>query len=253
MAATSHKRLTAPQWFELLLDDGKSASLVDPVPTDPEASQDRLTELRRGLHLGESFVHAMGTVEAVPVVCGAFDFRFLGGSLGVAAGDRILHALHAACSVQGIILVCQSGGVRVQEGVPALLQMPRLVAARIRLAEARRPLIVIAADPTLGGVAASLVATADVIFSEPKARLGLSGRRASEALHTASQVYSAEDALSAGLIDQIVPRHKLRQEIAKLLRILGPPSLAEVDPLRQRGAQPLTDVVLDAARQKGRP
>jgi acyl-CoA carboxylase subunit beta len=169
----------------------------------------------------EAIVVAEGCLDGHDVVCAAGDFGFLGGSLGIVAGSRLARALERGAGKAGVIAVAQSGGVRVLEGSPALLQMTHVVAARQLLAEARRPLITVVTDPTFGGLAVSIAGTADVVLAEPGARLGFTGPRAAAALGgVEARVDTAESALAAGFVDAIVPRRGLKNACARLLRIL---------------------------------
>jgi acetyl-CoA carboxylase carboxyl transferase subunit beta len=167
-----------------------------------------------------AFSWSTGSIADRPVACGAFDFAYRGGSLGVRVADQIAAMLAAACQRKMAVLVTCSGGVRVEEGLPALLAMPRLCSLRQRLREQRIPLVAVATDPTMGGVAASLVAVADVIVAEPGARLGLSGPRAAAASGAAARGDSAESALAAGVLAAVVARADLPVTLAHLVRAL---------------------------------
>jgi acetyl-CoA carboxylase carboxyl transferase subunit beta len=190
-------------WFSLLADAGRY-TLLDAEPPDS---------------LTTAQAHMGGTAVVVAVL----DFAFRGGSLGVLAGDRMARAFERGAGLGGTVLVARTGGVRVQEGVEAFLGMGKVVAARAALAEARRPLLAVATDPTMGGVAGSAVAVADVLLAEPGARLALGGPRAVEATGGAARIDTAETALAAGLVDAVVPRDRLRDTLAALLRALAAP------------------------------
>lgn len=165
---------------------------------------------------------AIGTLGTKRIACGAFDFTQRGGSLSVAAGTCLVAILQRGVALDGALIITASGGIRVQEGMLAMLQMPRLVATRALLAEARRPLVVIATDPTMGGVAGSIVATADIILAEPGARLALAAGRAGDALHMMPRVDTAETALATGLVDAVVARTDLPAALQRIFGVLSP-------------------------------
>lgn len=211
-------------WFALLLGASAGTPRDDDVQhtTPTQDARERAAKARQESGLLEAFSYTTGTLGRHAVVCGVFDFRFIGGSMGLASGEKLVRAVLAACGAAGFVLVTSSGGTRVQEGTAALLQMPRAVAARQGLRAHGKPMIAIVAEPTMGGVAASAVATADIILAEPGARLALAGPRATEATGGTCQLYTAESALHAGLIDRVVPRADMRGTVEALLNVLCP-------------------------------
>lgn len=154
-----------------------------------------------------------------------FDFGFMGGTIGLVAGERLALAIEEATRLaMPFLLVCASGGARMQEGVPALMQMAKVNAALTRLADARVPYLTILTDPTFGGAAASLALLGDVNLAEPQARIGFTGPRViRQATHATLPVgfQSAEFQLDHGQIDMIVPRGLLRGTIVRLLDFLS--------------------------------
>jgi acetyl-CoA carboxylase beta subunit len=211
-------------WFELLLGDTTQPLTDTPSPGErgSAAYRARIRAEQRNTDSPESLRVTGGTLAGHPVVCAAFDFRFLGGTLGYASGQILTHALEQGTRCHGVVVIVASGGLRVQEGLDALLQIPGVMAARQMLAQSKRPLIVVATDPTMGGVAASIVATADIVLAEPGTRFGLSGPRAAQAMGYTAHIETAEQALEAGLIDQVVARDDLADRIGNLLHALAP-------------------------------
>ncbi|MCO6008407.1 acetyl-CoA carboxylase carboxyl transferase subunit beta [Actinoallomurus purpureus] len=225
-----HGRLDARRRIESLIDPG-SAKYLDPPGTvdDPLAFHDtrpfteRLAEARARTGLDEAVLGASGTIGGIPVVVAAMDFGFLGGSLGIAAGETIVQAAETALrDGAALVLVTASGGARMQEGPLALMQMAKTTQALAALDEAGLLTITVVSDPTYGGVAASFAAQADVIVAEPGARMGFAGPRVIE--QTVGQkigedFQTAESLLARGLLDDIQPRHRLPGFLERLLTV----------------------------------
>ncbi|MEU4098183.1 acetyl-CoA carboxylase carboxyltransferase subunit alpha/beta [Streptomyces sp. NPDC026673] len=230
----AHGRLTARQRLDLLLDPGSCKPLAaergerpaehDPLDfTDTRPYAERLREARAATGLDEAVVCVRGTIEELPVVVAAMDFRFLGGSLGLGVGSQITRAARASLRRRvPLLLVTASGGARMQEGALSLMQMARTAQALTELDEAGVLVVSVVTDPTYGGVAASYATLADVILAEPGARLGFAGPRViqqttGERLPEGFQ--TAEFLFAHGLIDDVVPRAALRPTVARLLRL----------------------------------
>ena len=200
---------------------------TDPLQfVDTRPYPDRLAEARGQTGETEAFVSARATVGGVPTLLGAFDFRFMGGSLSVAVGERICQAFDIAREERRAVLIAtHSGGARMQEGTLALFQMSRTVAACERFrAAAGMPFVVILGHPTMGGVAASFSSLADVRLAEPKARIGFAGPRVVEELLGAQlppDVQRAEHQFDHGQVDRIVPRSEQRNLLTRLLPLLA--------------------------------
>ncbi|WP_344890949.1 acetyl-CoA carboxylase carboxyltransferase subunit beta, partial [Nonomuraea antimicrobica] len=223
-----HTRLSAPQRLDQLLDEGTARILpVEPTIEDPLGFSDdrpyleRLGAARQSTGLDDAVLCARGEILGVPVVVAAMDFRFLGGSMGVAVGEAIAGAADAAARDRTpLVLVTASGGARMHEGIWSLLQMAKTSQALAELDALGVPTVSVITDPTYAGVAASFATLTDVIIAEPGARMGFTGPRViketiGERLPEGFQ--TAEALLRCGLIDGIRPRAELRATLAALL------------------------------------
>jgi acyl-CoA carboxylase subunit beta len=223
-----HWRIPAHERIAQLLDDGSVELIELPVPdSDPLGFVDtkpypqRLRAARDATGLDEAVVLATGTIGGTPVVVAVMDFRFLGGSLGSAAGELVTIAAEIALRRHiPLLVVTASGGARMQEGAFSLMQMVKTSQALAELDAASVLTISLITDPTYGGVAASFATLCDVIVAEPGARLGFAGPRVIK--QTIRQTLppgfqTAEFLLAHGLIDMIRPRGALRTTLARLL------------------------------------
>jgi acetyl-CoA carboxylase carboxyl transferase subunit beta len=178
----------------------------------------------------------------IPVVAAAFEFEFMGGSMGVAVGEAMLAAAQLAVLQQApLIAIPASGGARMQEGILSLMQMPRTVIAATQVREAGLPYLVVLTDPTTGGVSASFAMLADVAIAEPGAIIGFAGARVIEETirETLPEGFQrAEYLLEHGMVDMVVHRAKLREQLTRLLGLLMRPVRgAEVLALPQARAE----------------
>ncbi|XVQ14188.1 acetyl-CoA carboxylase, carboxyltransferase subunit beta [Spirillospora sp. CA-255316] len=223
-----HAPITAPQRLEQLLDEGSAVPLPSPrTPEDPLGFVDtapyreRLRRARESTGLDEAVICVKGTIEERPAVVAAMDFRFMGGSLGTAVGERITRAADAALADRvPLVLVTASGGARMQEGILALMQMAKTGGALAELDEAGVLTVSVITDPTYAGVAASFATLTDVIIAEPGARMGFTGPRVIEQTigqRLPDDFQTAEFLLEHGLVDDIRPRAELRSTLARLL------------------------------------
>ena len=226
-----HERMTAPARLRHVLDDGQFERIpVTGVPADPlkfrdsRRYTDRLKDARAETELDDSVLVGEGKLEGQLVVMAAHDMRFVGGSLGMAAGEAVitgmLRAVEKKCP---FILFAASGGARMQEGILSLMQMPRTTIAVQRLREARLPYIVVMTNPTTGGVTASYAMLGDIHIAEPGALICFAGPRViqqtiREQLPDGFQ--RAEYLLAHGMIDMVVHRHKMRETLARLTRLM---------------------------------
>jgi acetyl-CoA carboxylase carboxyl transferase subunit beta len=226
-----HERLGARPRIDGLLDpDGRFeiGSEVLPVDTlkfkDSRRYTERLSEAQENTAESDALVVMQGSIKSLGVVCAAFEFDFMGGSMGSVVGERFVRGVRVAIE-QKLPFVCvtASGGARMQEGLLSLVQMAKTTAALTDLAERRLPFISVLSDPTMGGVSASFAMIGDVVIAEPKALIGFAGPRVIE--QTVRQklpegFQRAEFLLEKGAIDMIVDRRQLRDKLHALLSLL---------------------------------
>ncbi|MEX0838358.1 MAG: acetyl-CoA carboxylase, carboxyltransferase subunit beta [Parvibaculum sp.] len=200
------------------------------VPLDPLKFRDqkkypeRLKEARAKTGMDDAVTVAHGPLDGVETVVAVEDFSFMGGSLGMAAGEAIIRGAETALEKKTpYILFTAAGGARMQEGILSLMQMPRTTVAIQLLREAGLPFIVVLTDPTTGGVLASYAMLGDIHIAEPKALIGFSGRRVIEQTireKLPDDFQRAEFQLEHGMVDMIVHRHKMKETLARLVRLM---------------------------------
>jgi acetyl-CoA carboxylase carboxyl transferase subunit beta len=228
-----HFNLTAEQRIELLADEGSFVELdADLVPCDPlewhaiKSYEDQVVSAAAKSGLPEAIVTGRATLEDMPLVLGAMDFRFIGASMGSVVGEKIARAFEFATAQRlPIVFVTASGGARMQEGMLSLMQMAKTSAAARRHSEAGLPFVSILANPTYGGVTASFAVLGDVLLAEPGALIGFTGGRVIEQtlrLKLPKGFQTAEFMLEHGMIDEVVPRSELREHLALVLGYLVP-------------------------------
>jgi acetyl-CoA carboxylase carboxyl transferase subunit beta len=226
-----HMKISAKERLKFFFDDGKYETLENPkVVQDPlkfrdeKRYTDRLKDAKAKTGLEDAIVNALGTVEDLPVVVTVQDFAFMGGSLGMAAGDAIVHAFDVALQrKRPLILFAASGGARMQEGILSLMQLPRTTVGVDRLKEAGLPYIVVLTNPTTGGVTASYAMLGDVHIAEPGALIGFAGPRVIEQTireKLPDGFQRSEYLMEHGMVDMVVSRLEMRQTIARLLKML---------------------------------
>jgi acetyl-CoA carboxylase carboxyl transferase subunit beta len=236
-----HMRMTAKQRFEHFFDDARWETIpfadvpVDPLKfRDERRYTDRLRDARAKTGAVDSVQIGAGTVEGVSVVSAVQDFDFMGGSLGMAAGEAVVTGLMTARERRKpFILFAASGGARMQEGVLALMQLPRTTVAVDAFRDEKLPYIVVLTHPTTGGVTASYAMLGDIHLAEPGALIGFAGPRVIEQTireKLPDGFQRAEYLLEHGMIDQVVHRHQLRPTIARLCRLLAPELAPEASP-----------------------
>ncbi len=242
-----HMRLSAKRRLELLFDDGAYTlielprTIQDPLKfRDRKRYSDRLKEARDRTGDQDAILVAHGTIDGVPVVVAAFNFEFQGGSMGVAVGEGFLAAARLAVLQQApLIAIPASGGARMQEGILSLMQLPRTVIAVEEVKEAGLPFIVVLADPTTGGVSASFAMLGDIAIAEPGAVIGFAGARVIEETireKLPPGFQKAEYLLEHGQLDMVIHRHQLRDQLARLLKLLTEPQrMADIVQLPQPG------------------
>jgi acetyl-CoA carboxylase carboxyl transferase subunit beta len=226
-----HMRMTAQARLTHLFDDGAyEAVAVQSVPLDPlkfrdeRRYTDRLRDAKDKTELDDAVLIGEGTLEGQLVVAGVQDFRFMGGSLGMAAGEAVVTGmLRAVERKTPFLLFAASGGARMQEGIMSLMQMPRTTIAVQKMREARLPYIVILTDPTTGGVTASYAMLGDVQIAEPGALICFAGPRVIEQTireQLPEGFQRAEYLRAHGMIDMVVHRHELRATLSRLCKML---------------------------------
>jgi acetyl-CoA carboxylase carboxyl transferase subunit beta len=228
-----HDRLTADRRIELLIDAGTwretDAKLTSKDPlrfTAGGSYPERVSQHQRKSGLRDSVVAGTGLLDGIPVSLAVMDFSFMGASMGSVAGEKVTRAVERALKdKRACIVVCASGGARMQEGILSLMQMAKTSAALARLRAAGLPYIAVLTNPTMAGVMASYATLGDVIVAEPQALIGFAGARVIK--ETTNQdlpegFQTSEFLLKRGLIDMIVPRKEMKTRLASLLRAVGP-------------------------------
>ena len=230
-----HFRIGSGERFKMLFDDAVFETVELPrTPLDPLKFRDRrryaerLREGQAALGVGkEAIAVAHGRIGGVVSVIAAFDFAFMGGSMGVAVGEALVAASRLALERQAaLIVIPSSGGARMQEGILSLMQMPRSIIAADMVKEAQLPYIVVLTDPTTGGVAASFAAIGDIAIAEPGAIIGFAGARVIQETirETLPEGFQrAEYLLEHGMIDMVVKRGELAATLARILKLLREP------------------------------
>jgi len=226
-----HNRISARGRLDLLLDPegrfeiGVEVASVDSLKfKDDKRYPDRLEEAEKATGETEALVVMQGAIKNVPLIVAAFEFEFMGGSMGSAVGERFVRGVHA-CLDQQLPLVCvtATGGARMQEGLFSLMQMAKTTAALTQLTARKLPFITVLTDPTMGGVSASFAMIGDVVIAEPRALIGFAGPRVIEQTvreKLPEGFQRAEFLLEKGAIDMIVDRRQMRDKLANLLTLL---------------------------------
>lgn len=225
-----HMRIGARERLEQFLDPDSGVEVgAEVTPEDPlkfrdtKKYRDRLAQAQKTTEEADALIAMAGTLKQMPVVACAFEFEFLGGSMGSVVGERFARAAEH-CLANGTPLICfsASGGARMQEGLYSLLQMAKTSACLATMAQKRLPFISVLTDPTTGGVSASLAMLGDVNIAEPKALIGFAGPRVIQQTvrETLPEGFQrAEFLLEHGTVDMIVDRREMRDRIANLLAI----------------------------------
>ena len=223
-----HHRIGARRRIDVFLDEAgrnEIGQTVSPVDTlkfkDSRKYADRITEATQATDEKDALVVMEGTVHGVPVVVAAFEFKYMGGSMGSVVGERFVRGVDAAIKgKKAFVCFSASGGARMQEGLLSLMQMAKTSAALTQLAARRQPFISVLTDPTMGGVSASFAMLGDVIVGEPKALIGFAGPRVIE--QTVRQTLPegfqrSEFLVEHGAVDRIIDRREMRRELARLI------------------------------------
>ncbi|MFN3398548.1 MAG: acetyl-CoA carboxylase, carboxyltransferase subunit beta [Sulfurimicrobium sp.] len=226
-----HHRISARTRLHVLLDTEARREIgaeVLPVDSlkfkDSKRYVDRLADAQRDTCETDALVVMQGTVKGIPLVAAAFEFKFMGGSMGSVVGERFVRGINV-CLEHNLPFICfaASGGARMQEGLLSLMQMAKTSAALTKLAEARLPFISVLTDPTMGGVSASFAMLGDVIVAEPNALIGFAGPRVIEQTvrETLPEGFQrAEFLVDHGAVDLIIDRREMRDRFANLLTMM---------------------------------
>jgi acetyl-CoA carboxylase carboxyl transferase subunit beta len=226
-----HHKISPKDRFNSLFDNGTWSEvpfqdpLVDPLKfKDTKKYPDRLKEARAKTNLKDSVLVGQGFICQNPAICAAHDFSFMGGSMGIGAGNALVAAAQEAVKKRAALIVFPAaGGARMQEGILSLMQMPRSTIAVELVKEAGLPYIVILTDPTTGGVTASYAMLGDIHLAEPNALICFTGPRVIEQTikeKLPEGFQRSEYLLEHGMIDQIIHRHEMRESLGKILRVL---------------------------------
>src|SRR2546423_8089338 len=218
---------------ETWLDVAVPQVSADPLKfRDERRYSDRLKDARTKTGLDDAIKLGFGKLDGLPVVIGVQDFDFMGGSLGMAAGEAVIKGLETATQKgTPFIMFAASGGARMQEGILALMQLPRTTVAVEMLREAKKPYIVVLTNPTTGGVTASYAMLGDVHIAEPSALIGFAGPRVIEQTireKLPEGFQRGEYLKEHGMVDLVVHRHELRPTLARLCRVLCKAPAAEI-------------------------
>ncbi len=229
-----HMRIGPVERFAQLFDDGEHTEIELPeVPLDPlkfrdeKRYADRIKDVRGRTGQNDAVLVAHGKIGNHAAVMAVQNFKFMGGSMGMAAGEAMISAAQlAVLQNAALIVVTAAGGARMQEGILSLMQMPRTTIAVQMVREKSLPYIVILTDPTTGGVTASYAMLGDIAIAEPGALIGFAGPRVIENTireRLPEGFQRAEFLLEHGMLDMIVHRHQLRETLVRIISILRSP------------------------------
>ena len=227
-----HNRISARERIDTILDKEKRKEIgaqIQPLDSlkfnDTQSYADRIKSSQKDLNEKDAMVVMQGSIEGKPAVIAAFEFKFMGGSMGSVVGEKFVRGIQAAIKSKAtFICVSASGGARMQEGLLSLMQMAKTSAALTKLSEAKLPYFSILTDPTMGGVSASFAMLGDVIIAEPKALIGFAGPRVIEQTvreKLPEGFQRSEFLLSHGAIDMIVDRRDMKKKLVNLISKLS--------------------------------
>ena len=227
-----HNRISARARIDTLLDKDKRkeiGALIQPLDSlkfnDTQSYADRIKSSQKDLNEKDAIVVMQGLMEGKPVVVAAFEFKFMGGSMGSVVGEKFVRGVQAAIKAKAtFICVSASGGARMQEGLLSLMQMAKTSAALTKLSEAKLPYFSVLTDPTMGGVSASFAMLGDVIIAEPKALIGFAGPRVIEQTvreKLPEGFQRSEFLLTHGAIDMIIDRRDMKKKLTNLISKLS--------------------------------
>ncbi len=228
-----HARVDSDERIKQLIDPHTwQAIATDILPTDPlefrdrKAYRDRIKDYQSKTGLTDAVVTGAGLLDGLPVALGVMDFRFMGGSMGSVVGERLCRLIEYATKEKvPVIIICASGGARMQEGMLSLMQMAKISGALHHHRENKLLYIPVLTHPTTGGVTASFAMLGDIILAEPKATIGFAGRRVIEQTlreKLPEGFQTSEYLLQHGFVDEIVPRTQLKKILAQLISLHQP-------------------------------
>jgi len=235
-----HMRIGAQARLACTLDEGFQRIELPKAPPDPLRFRDqrryseRLKEAQTKAQMDDAVAVAHGTIEGRRAVVAAFEFAFMGGSMGAGVGEALVTAARLAVLQDAALIVfTASGGARMQEGAISLMQMPRTVIATQMVKEAGLPVIIVMCDPTTGGVTASFAMLGDIHIAEPGALIGFAGARVIEQTvreKLPEGFQRAEYLLEHGILDMVVRRGEMRATLARVISLLREPVLLPPEP-----------------------
>jgi acetyl-CoA carboxylase carboxyl transferase subunit beta len=228
-----HTRVDSNERIRQLIDDKTWKPINEQLkPTDPlkfkdrKSYRDRLKDTQEKTGLTDAVQTGTGLLDGLPVALGVMDFRFMGGSMGSVVGEKLCRLIeHATRERLPLVIVCASGGARMQEGMLSLMQMAKISGALQYHREQRLLYIPVLTHPTTGGVTASFAMLGDLIIAEPKATIGFAGRRVIEQTireKLPEDFQTSEYLLQHGFVDAIVPRTQLKKTLAQLISLHQP-------------------------------
>jgi len=228
-----HNRVFSVERIDQLIDEGTWTPIDTQIsPQDPlrfrdrKAYSDRIRDTQAKTKLVDGVQTGVGNIDGNPAALGVMDFRFMGGSMGSVVGEKLARLIERGTADQlPVIIVCASGGARMQEGMLSLMQMAKISAALERHRSARLLYMPVLTHPTTGGVTASFAMLGDIILAEPEATIGFAGRRVVEQTvreKLPDDFQTAEYLLHHGFVDKIVPRTQLKQTLAQLILLHQP-------------------------------
>ncbi len=226
-----HVRIGSAEYFDMLFDEGKFEELDAHVESvdilkfkDTKPYADRLKEVKAKTKLTDSIRNAHGKVDGLEMVISCMDFAFIGGSLGSVMGEKIRRAIDYAMKHKlPYMIICQSGGARMQEATYSLMQLAKVQSKLAQLSEAGLPYIAYLCDPTFGGITASFAMTADIIMAEPGALIGFAGPRVIRETigrDLPEGFQTSEFLQEKGFVDFIVKRKEIKETVSKTAKML---------------------------------
>ncbi|HEY9618472.1 MAG TPA: acetyl-CoA carboxylase, carboxyltransferase subunit beta [Microcoleaceae cyanobacterium] len=235
-----HKRVYSDERIRQLIDPNTwmpmdtGLQATDPLKfRDRKSYSDRLRDMQEKTKLKDAVQTGVGQLDSLPVALGVMDFRFMGGSMGSVVGEKLTRLIERGTRERlPVVIVCASGGARMQEGMLSLMQMAKISGALERHRDHHLLYIPVLTHPTTGGVTASFAMLGDIILAEPKATIGFAGRRVVEQTlreKLPDDFQTAEYLLQHGFVDAIVPRTQLKSTLARLIRLHQP--IAPASPL----------------------